>query len=89
MKLHRYWLEFDCSTVVGPAWLRLGCGVTAYGLEDARAIVQATVFEGREMPAITKAIEDVDIKSLDQRHVIPNMGVVTWRGVWFPLGYAR
>lgn len=29
-------------------------------------------------------IEDIDIRQLDQGHVIPNMGVVTFEGVWFP-----
>jgi hypothetical protein len=28
--------------------------------------------------------EDVDIQTLDQGHVLPNMGVPSERGVWFP-----
>jgi hypothetical protein len=32
----------------------------------------------------TEVIEDIDISLLDQNHVIPNMGVVTFKGVWFP-----
>jgi hypothetical protein len=31
--------------------------------------------------------ENLDIRTLDQGHVIPNMKDPTLRGVWFPLGY--
>jgi hypothetical protein len=33
----------------------------------------------------TKVIEDIDIRLLDQGHVIPNMGVVTFKGIWYPI----
>ena len=39
------------------------------------------------MPIIKRMIENVDIRELDQGHVVPNMKPPNWRGVWFPLGY--
>ncbi|EAZ97904.1 hypothetical protein MELB17_13567 [Marinobacter sp. ELB17] len=29
-------------------------------------------------------IENIDVQTLDRDHVIPNMGVCTERGIWFP-----
>jgi hypothetical protein len=34
--------------------------------------------------SLTTVVPDVDIRTLDQAHVIPNMGPVVFRGVWFP-----
>jgi hypothetical protein len=31
--------------------------------------------------------QDVDVQSLDQGHVIPNMHPPNWRGIWYPKGY--
>ena len=76
LKLHRYLARARLPRRGRSVPLRRGCGVTAYGLDDAR-VLQATLFEGRERPAITKAIVGVDIRTLDQRHVVPYMGVVT------------
>jgi hypothetical protein len=33
----------------------------------------------------TEVIEDIDVRILDQGHVIPNMGVVTFKGIWYPI----
>jgi hypothetical protein len=70
-----------------PIPLTLGCGVTAYDHDDALNILRERVFAGKELPAIVGCIEDMDISALDQKHVAPNMGLVTIRGVWFPQGY--
>lgn len=59
-------------------------GVTAHSLSEARAIALDTcthlgwVFEPHEV------VEDVDIRTLDQHHVVPNMGPPNFKGVWFP-----
>jgi hypothetical protein len=67
--------------------LARGCGVTAYDEDDARRLVRERVFAGGVLPPIGKAIEDIDISTLDDEHVRPNMGVPIRRGVWFPKGY--
>lgn len=73
--LHRYW--FKTPT-------RFGIGVTAYSVEDARTLIDNEVksrgLNAEELPVI----EDVDIRDLDQNHVILNMGSPNFRGIWFP-----
>ncbi len=32
----------------------------------------------------TEVFENIDIRLLDQKHIIPNMGVVTFKGIWWP-----
>jgi hypothetical protein len=66
------------------AGTNLGCGVTAFGREDALGLIAEAVFAAKAMPPIKNVIEDVDITTLDEGHVIPNMGAPSERGVWFP-----
>jgi hypothetical protein len=84
--LHRFWFTFSPPPEFSS--LCLGCGITAYNYADAIEILEKLVFAGRLMPKIESGIEDVDIQLLDRDHVLPNMGLVTARGVWFPLGYS-
>lgn len=81
--LRRFWFTFDELPPYSP--LQLGCGIAAFSLDDAVGILQSKVFA--EEPKIKSVIEDVNVNSLDANHVLPNMGDVTTRGVWFPLGY--
>ena len=85
MKLHRYWIEFE--EVEPYDTLNLGCGVTAFNVEDALRLVQEKVFRDKPMLKIKTLIEDVDVSTLDEGHVRGQMGLVIHRGVWFPLGY--
>jgi hypothetical protein len=85
--LHRYWFKFDPPSC--PMGFTLGCGVTAYSREDAEELLREHVFKDEEMPRVISVVEDVDVRTLDQNHVVPNMGVVSLRGIWFPLGYDR
>ena len=82
--LTRYWIVFERSATPTP--LNLGCGVTAYDRHDAEELVRERAFAGRPIPKIVQVLENVDVSTLDQRHVAPNLGDVTVRGVWFPLG---
>lgn len=86
--LKRYWIEFRFpSNILPPIGTSIGCGITAHSSEDALIILKEKVFEDGLLPEISKFIEDVDISTLDANHVLPNMGVPTYRGVWFPQGY--
>jgi hypothetical protein len=74
MDLTRYWFR----TARG-----YGYGVTAYSIADAKELL------ARDWPASTRddileVVEHIDVRSLDQGHVIPNMGPPSVRGVWFP-----
>lgn len=82
MRLRRYWIEFsgEASFSLG---FRPGCGVTAFDRDDAITLVREG-FGERDLPTPSRIVEDVDVRTLDQGHVIPNMGDVTRRGIWFP-----
>ena len=82
--LKRYWFRFESLPY---DVLNLGCGVTALDLEDAKSLLGQSVFKDRNWPQIVEVIENVDISTLDQGHVVPNMEPPVWRGVWFPKGY--
>jgi hypothetical protein len=69
-------------------WFRsrkgLGVGVTAFNVEDARSLIRLNTFLMSYEPIFDSYIENVNIHDLDQNHVIPNMGVVVDRGIWYP-----
>ena len=81
--LKRFWIEFDdtASLSVGVGY---GCGVTAFDLNEALAVLQEQVFIDEPMPEIRKITEDIDVSTLDPNHVLPNIGITVDRGVWFP-----
>jgi hypothetical protein len=89
--LRRYWIRFAEDTIPRilsvPGILAVGCGVTAFDKADAVGILKSTMFRDSPIPKIVEFIEDIDVSELDPRHVLPNMGLVVRRGVWFPLGY--
>jgi hypothetical protein len=81
--LHRYWIKLDPTGLPSD----LGYGVTAYSEPDALGILRHVVFEDDALPAVVEITPDVDVRTLDQGHVAPNMAPPNWRGVWFPKGY--
>ncbi|TKR33562.1 hypothetical protein FCE95_04510 [Luteimonas gilva] len=83
--LRCFWFKFRNPPTHSP--LGLGCGITAYDHSDALSIFEEKVQSIYPQLQITEAIEDVDIRSLDAGHVLPNMGLVTNRGIWFPLAF--
>lgn len=86
--LVRFWFEFDISVAFGyPLGIGYGCGVTAYNIEDALRLMEDRIFSSVKRPPFKTVKENVDISTLDQGHVIPNMKLPFSRGIWFPLGY--
>ena len=79
--LTRYWFKFVKSPFGN---LNLGCGITAYDLEDAHRFLREKVFPERGAQPIEAVVEDIDISTLEANHVRPNMGNPAVRGVWFP-----
>lgn len=74
-KLRRFWFSTPGS---------LGIGVTAYSRSEAESLARdaaARLGHDFEPSSVT---EDVDIRDLDQKHVVPNMGPPNFRGGWFP-----
>jgi len=70
VKLHRYWLRFDDPRreMFG---LGLGCGVTAFTLDDAVALLEQQVFRGPLPFRIKESTEDVDVQTLEQKRRSP------------------
>ena len=80
--LHRYWLKFKPFSQ--PTSISLGCGIAAENIAAALAIFREQILPSEPNCQIDQIIEDVDIRTLDEGHVRPNMEVPVWRGVWFP-----
>jgi anti-sigma factor RsiW len=82
--LHRYWVRFETPSETFPLGASVGVGVTAMDRADAERVSQESVFQKRALPRIASVIEDVDIRDLDEGHVLPNVGDPSLRGIWFP-----
>lgn len=84
----RFWFEFNIENRASqPAGIGWGVGVTAIDQDDAIKIINQKIFKGATMPGIKRMVENIDIRDLDQGHVLPNINPPNWRGVWFPKGY--
>jgi hypothetical protein len=80
--MRRYWISFSGPDI--PVGFRMGCGITASSRDDAFALLLKVWPAERDGPTISNIAEDVDLITLDQTHVLPNVGDATQRGVWFP-----
>ena len=83
--LKRFWFRFGNSSA--SRGLKLGCGVTAYDRDDAMKMLNDSKLGQEGLPQILEVIEDIKIPDLDAGHVVPNIGDVTVRGIWFPRGF--
>ena len=63
----------------------MGCGVTAFDVDDAVQFLVRCVYPVYGAREIVKIIENIDVSNLDEDHVRNNMGAPAVRGVWFPL----
>jgi len=84
--LIRYWFVIYPEDKYGPR----NIGVTAHSLKEAKFLICDTLarFNWSHITenciANADVIEEIDIRLLDKGHVIPNMGIVVFKGVWFP-----
>jgi len=60
----------------------LGYGVTAWSLEDAIGLIRLAGYS-IDLDEVTVS-EDVHPHQVDDRHIAPNSGPSTFRGVWYP-----
>ena len=72
ISLKRFWFEFQKEPAL-PQEVWMGCGVTAYDFDDAINLLKQRVFKTNEIPVIINCKENVDIRNLDQNHVVLNM----------------
>jgi hypothetical protein len=88
MNMHKYWFKFSLTFKdPHPIGTLLGCGVTASTYAEALELLRERTFRSQFLPEIEKCITDVELSDLDAKHVVPNMGDASQRGIWFPLGY--
>lgn len=73
--LTRYWF---------PATRGLGVGVTAHSQAQAKEMALLALPLLPSGAEFGDPIADVDVRSLDQGHVVPNMGPCNLEGVWYP-----
>jgi hypothetical protein len=79
-RLTPYWIRTPDPT--GP----IGFGVTAFTLEDALNLIEGFGY-GRYLPDDRGSLlvkEQVLATDLDASHVVPNMGPMSSRGLWYP-----
>jgi hypothetical protein len=81
--LTRYWFQFVAEAK--PSALALGCGLTGYNLDDAKAILRQEVFSRYGERQIKRVIEGVDVWSLDEARVRPHVKNPAVRGIWYPV----
>ena len=62
----------------------LGIGVTARSRVEAESLAASAAAQCGWRFRASGVVEDVDARDLDQGHVVPNMGVVSNYGVWYP-----
>ena len=102
--LRRFWLEFDLRSAQARsepgaeggagqpstwALVRSGVGVTGTDLDECFDVVRKRIFGKTVMPAVLKVVQDIDVSTLDQDQVLPNIEPPVWRGIWFPPGFAE
>ena len=80
----------DILVMLRPYWIKmdkpegLGYGITARSEDDAGTLLRLVLPNDCAIISI-KPVKDA--ASLDQGHIIPNMGNMLRRGIWYPLGY--
>jgi hypothetical protein len=83
MHLRRFWIEFDDPD--RPInWRPKACGVTAFTMAEAWQRIRTEHSREAPLPPINRIIADVDVSTLDEKHVLPNMNPPSWRGIWHP-----
>lgn len=73
-----YWIT------TGDHWGPLGFGVTAWSVEDALRLLKDEGFDLFDRLDHIHIQENVTFADLDKGHVVPNMGPMVMRGVWYP-----
>lgn len=62
-----------------------GYGVTAFTLSDALSIIRRFGCQLPDDLSTLRIIEGIRVADLDDFHVVPNMGPIVVRGMWYPL----
>ena len=74
-RLRRYWF---------PKERGFGIGVTAFSEEEARSLAEEANARYGSEGELGPVIIDIDVSTLDAKHVLPNIGHSVIHGVWYP-----
>lgn len=83
--LTTYWYSFPSDER-----LPIGIGVTAYSRSDADALIEQQGINWHLTAKEVNVAENLTLSDLDQSNVVPNVGPMQFRGVWYPcrnIGY--
>ncbi len=83
--LKTYWISFPKDKN-----LPFGLGVTAFDKEDAFALVEEQGIDWHKTAKEVVIQTDITISDLNQSNIVPNIGPMQFRGVWYPcqnIGY--
>ena len=61
-----------------------GFGVTAFCLSDALNVIRCFGYSLPDDLSVLLIQEGVRFVDLDQKHIVPNMGPIVVRGLWYP-----
>jgi hypothetical protein len=61
-----------------------GYGVTAFSRSDAFELIRSYGLRLPDDVSQLRVTENVRVSDLDADHVVPNIGPIVVRGVWFP-----
>jgi hypothetical protein len=75
--LNTYWIK--SSSTAG-----FGFGVTAYSREDAFWLLGEAGYALQPDDPGVEIAEGIKTSDLEQNHVVPNIGPLLFRGVWYP-----
>ena len=84
----RYWYEFDIKASKD-AKMMPWVGVTAWTREDAEGLMRSKLFDGAQLPPVSRFVEGVSVPDLDEKHVQRHMEAPHARGIWYPRGFAH
>jgi hypothetical protein len=78
-----YWLKIRRKGPFGTEF-----GITAHNWDDAMSLLAKASRADSSVVIDATAVENYreieNVDELDQNHVVPNMGVILRRGIWFP-----
>ena len=66
----------------------LGIGVSEYSEKRAVDLALDVARKTGWTLDPSLVVSDVDVRTLDQKHVLPNMEAPVWPGVWYPKSFS-
>ena len=73
-RLKRFWFKLDRGD---------GYGVTAHSRSDAESLLAKYGYPS-DTQRVVEVIEGISVSTLDGESVLPSIGPIVVRGVWFP-----